>query len=71
MKLSTVDYSTVPQSQRFNQKRKVLKDISPHLIFSDGEVDILSNIVTVLEPVKLVKKLFADKMQLFLLLKEF
>ncbi|XP_065652685.1 uncharacterized protein LOC136079950 [Hydra vulgaris] len=33
--------------------RKVLKDISPHLICSDDEEDILSDIVAALEPVKL------------------
>ncbi|XP_065665757.1 uncharacterized protein LOC136087194 [Hydra vulgaris] len=37
--------------------RKVLKDISPHLICSDDEEDTLSDIVAALEPVKLAAAL--------------
>ena len=47
---STVDDSTVPKSQRFNQKS--IEGHFPRLICSDGEVDILSDIVAALEPVK-------------------
>ena len=36
---------------------KVLKDISPYLICSDNEVDILSKIVAALEPVKLAAEI--------------
>ena len=40
-------------SSKSNSVSKVLKDISPHLIYSNNEVDILSDIVAALEPVKL------------------
>ena len=51
MEQSTIDNSTVSQSQRFNQKS--IERHFPNLICSDGDTGILSGIVAGPEPVKL------------------
>ena len=65
MEKSAVDDSTVEDSFR-----KVLKDISPYLICSNDEVDILSNIVAALKAVKLVAEALCRQNTLYIMHKE-